>query len=72
MVYVAAFLLFISMMINVALFLKAYSYEGDIVVTQKNGKKLFSLDFESNPDKIETMKVVRFRVVGQVSTTSAE
>lgn len=38
---------------------------GYIVITENDGKKLFSLELEKNPDEIERMKYIVFKVVNE-------
>lgn len=73
MIYLTLFLLFLSIGLNLLLFLKLYDYEGDIVIgTTDIGKKMFSLDIYKEPESIEEMKVVRFRVVKEYLSDIAE
>lgn len=73
MLLILFIILFISVVLNVYLFVKVYDYEGDILIGWTDqGKKMFSLDIDKNPDHIETMKVVRFRVVKEEESNIAE
>lgn len=40
---------------------------GQIVITENNGKKLFSLELARNPDEIANMKTIIFEVVNETT-----
>jgi hypothetical protein len=61
-IYILCALLLASVVFNVYLVLKNARYDGNIIITRTDeGKKLFSLE-DVDPEDIEQMNIVRFRV----------
>ncbi len=64
-VVVISFFLLLAVIVNQFLKKEKLHYDGQIVVTvQKNGKKIFSLEFEGDPyEDLENKEFVTFKVV---------
>jgi hypothetical protein len=61
---VCIYILGIILLLVIALWLRARTYDGKIIITQDaDGKKLFSLELDKAPVEIENMKRITFKVV---------
>ena len=59
-------MLFLFVLISMLLTLRLYfrDYDGTVVVTtDENGKRIFSLELDRDPDEIEQMDNILFKVV---------
>ena len=64
MIYVLAIILVVLGCVNLYLMFKPKKYDGAIVITtQENGKRLFSLEINRDPEELEKMTAVLFKVV---------
>lgn len=55
-------IIIITPIIQIFLIKRRFKTVGKIVITENDGKKLFSLELDKNPDEIENMRYVAFRV----------
>lgn len=55
-------IIIITPVIQIFLIRRRFKTVGKIVITENDGKKLFSLELDKNPDEIENMRYVAFKV----------
>jgi hypothetical protein len=66
MVFDIVIIVLLVITIVVLLFRNYRSYDGQVVITTApDGKKLFTLELDRNPDEIENMKRISFKVTSE-------
>ena len=68
---IIAAVIFASFSLNIVLIFVIRRYQGQIVVTQdENGKRLYSLEIGEDPDKLDQMRSIRFKIVNNKDIAS--
>lgn len=69
-IWITIIIIILSIIAQIYLFFRYRRKDGEIIITEIDGKKLFSLELEKSPEEIANMTFIVFKVINMMEDDS--